>query len=376
MTGPESSPDRLLSPSLRVLLALAASVVVIAGISFARDVAGPIALAIVIVIICEPMRAPFERRGWPRWLGSLAVIVLAYVILIAMGALLWFAGNQFARLVVDLATDGGLAERVEEFVAWLESVGLFEEATDAVASVLDPTTLLSVVSSVGSAVLSVATALFFVLAYIIFMTVDAARYRAAPAIFGATRGRVIDRIAQLNRGIRRYYVVNAVFGAIVAIIDGLALWWMGVPAPMVWAILAFVTNFIPNVGFVLGLVPPAILAFFVGDWPLLIGVIAVYCVVNVVLQVLVQPKFVSDAVDLSLTLSFFSVIFWTFVIGPLGAILSIPLTLLTRALVLEPNPDALWLRWVSGDRTAVPPPPEPVAAQVRTRRRRRWPWSP
>src|SRR5690606_6507598 len=96
-------------------------------------------------------------------------------------------------------------------------------------------------------------------------------------------------------------------------------------------------------------------------------------VVNVVLQVLVQPKFVSDAVDLSLTLSFFSVIFWTFVIGPLGAILSIPLTLLSRALILEGNPDALWLRWVSGDRTAVPPPPEPELVLVR-RRRRRWIW--
>ena len=134
---------------------------------------------------------------------------------------------------------------------------------------------------------------------------------------------------------RRYYVVNASFGAVVAIIDGLALWALGVPAPAVWAILAFVTNFIPNIGFVIGLIPPALLALVVGGWPLMLAVIAVYCVVNVTLQVLVQPKFVSDAVNLSLTLSFFSVIFWTFIIGPLGAILSIPLTLLVRALVLE-----------------------------------------
>jgi AI-2 transport protein TqsA len=78
-------------------------------------------------------------------------------------------------------------------------------------------------------------------------------------------------------------------------------------------------------------------------------VIAVYAVVNVVLQVLLQPKFVSDAVDLSLTLSFVSVVFWTFVIGPLGAILSIPLTLLARDLLLDRDPDAGFLRWLSGD---------------------------
>lgn len=373
--APERAPDRMLSPSLRVLLVLAASAVALAGISFAREIFGPVALAIVIVIICEPLRRPLDRRGWPQWSSTTLVIVVAYLILLAMGALLWLAGTQFARLIGDLVSEGGLAKTVDEFVGWLQALGLDESASDAAAAALDPATLLDLAGSVGGTVLSVATALFFVCAYIIFMAVDAARYREAPALFGATRGAVISRIAHLNTGIRRYYVVNATFGAIVAVIDGLALWWMGVPAPVVWAILAFVTNFIPNIGFVLGLVPPAILAFVVGGWPLLLGVIAVYSVVNVVLQVLVQPKFVSDAVDLSLTLSFFSVVFWTFIIGPLGAILSIPLTLLARALVFEGDPDANWVRWISGDRTAVPPPPEPepepTAPSGRRRRRGR-----
>ena len=372
MTSSAPSSDRSLSPSLRVLLSLAAAVVVIAGLSFAREIVGPIALAIVIVVICEPLRRPLERRGWPNWAGSAAVIAVAYVVLGVMGLLLWFAGNQFARLVVDLAADGGLSRRLDETVDWLESLGLAGEAADAAAAALDPATLLSVVSSIGGTVLAVATALFFVFAYIIFMAIDAARYRQAGVVFHATHGPVLARITHLNSGIRRYYIVNASFGAIVAVIDGLALWAMNVPGAVVWAVLAFVTNFIPNIGFVLGVIPPAILAFFVGDWPLLLGVLIVYSVVNVVLQVLVQPKFVSDAVDLSLTLSFFSVIFWTFVIGPLGAILSIPLTLLTRALVLEGNPDALLLRWVSGDRTAVPPEPEPAPVPVHSRR---WPWS-
>jgi AI-2 transport protein TqsA len=94
------------------------------------------------------------------------------------------------------------------------------------------------------------------------------------------------------------------------------------------------------------------MAFVVGGWPLALAVVAVYCVVNVVLQVLVQPKFVADAVNLSLTLSFVSVVFWTFVIGPLGAILAIPLTLLVRALLLEGDPHSGWLRWLSGDDVA------------------------
>ena len=370
--APERTTDRMLSPSLRVLLLLAASTVTLAGVYFARDLFGPIALAIVIVVICEPLRRPLDRRGWPQWASTTAVIVVAYLILLSMGALLWLAGTQFARLVGDLVSQGGLENTAAEVVGWLQTLGVDEEASDAAASVLDPETLLGVARSIGGTVLSVATALFFVCAYIIFMAIDAARYGRAPALFGATKGPVLARISHLNSGVRRYYIVNATFGAIVAVIDGLALWWMGIPAPVVWAILAFVTNFIPNVGFVVGLVPPAILALVVGGWPLMLGVIAVYSIVNVVLQVLVQPKFVSDAVDLSLTLSFFSVIFWTFIIGPLGAILSIPLTLLARALVFEGDPDATWVRWLSGDRTAVPPEPEPEQAPVvRGRRRRR-----
>ncbi|QDE34514.1 AI-2E family transporter [Microbacterium foliorum] len=369
--APDSAPAGVLSPSLRVLLTLAAATVALAGVYFIREVFGPVALAIVIVVICEPLRRPLDRRGWPRWASTTAVIALAYLILVAMGALLWLAGTQFARLITDLVSEGGLDRAAAQLVSTLQSLGLDAEASDAAASVLDPETLLGLVRSVGGTVLSVATALFFVCAYIIFMAVDAARYRQAPALFAATKGATIERIVHLNSGIRRYYVVNATFGAIVAVIDGLALWWMGIPVPIVWAILAFVTNFIPNIGFILGLVPPAILAFVVGDWPLLLGVIAVYCVVNVVLQVLVQPKFVSDAVDLSLTLSFLSVIFWTFIIGPLGAILSIPLTLLVRTLVLEGDPSTTWLRWLSGDRTAIPPEVRPSEERSDTRPRRR-----
>jgi predicted PurR-regulated permease PerM len=353
--SPHAAPaEPLLSPSLRVLLTLAAAAVVLAGVYFARSVFGPLALAIVLVVICEPARRPLQRLGWPRWAGTTAVIVVAYLVLLGMAALLWVAGAQFAGLVADYADK--LRASAGDVVAWLQSMGLDQQAADATASAVDPKTILGAVSSLGGTVIGVATALFFVFAYVIFMAADAARYGEAERVFGAERRPVILRARQLNTGIRRYYVVNASFGAVVAIIDGLALWALGVPAPITWAILAFVTNFIPNIGFVIGLIPPAVLAFVVGGWPLFLAVIAIYCVVNVVLQVLVQPKFVSDAVDLSLTLSFFSVIFWTFVIGPLGAILSIPLTLFVRTLVLEGDPGATWLRWLSGDRTARPGP--------------------
>lgn len=348
---PPSGP--VLSPALRTLIGLAAAVVILAGLFFAREIVGPLALAAVIVIICHPVRHPLEQRGWPRWLATTTVVTVAYVVLAAMAAMLVYAGSAFVGLVRDSADE--LQATASSVVSWLESLGLDDQASDATASLLDPSTLLGYAASFGGAALSVLTAFFFVLAYVIFMAADGSRYARAGETFGARVESTVGRFQAFNRGVRRYYVVNASFGLVVAVIDGLALWALGIPIPIVWGILAFVTNFIPNIGFVIGLIPPMLLALVVGGWPLMLAVIAIYCVVNVTLQVMIQPKFVSDAVDLSLTLSFFSVIFWTFVIGPLGAILSIPLTLLVRALILEGDPQNWWLRWLSGDRQARPP---------------------
>lgn len=351
---PASAPAApVLSPTLRVLLGLAAAVIALAGLFFARELVGPLVLAAVIVIICHPVRHPLERWGWPRWAATTGVIVVAYLILLVLGALLFFAGTQFVRLVADYSDE--LQASAQSVIAWLGSIGVDEQASDAAASALEPSTIVSFFASLGGTAIGILTALFFVFAYVIFMAADGSRYARAEASFGPSARTTVRRFQVFNASVRRYYVVNASFGAVVAIIDGLALWALGVPAPAVWAILAFVTNFIPNIGFVIGLIPPALLALVVGGVPLMLAVVAIYCVVNVTLQVLVQPKFVSDAVSLSLTLSFFSVIFWTFVIGPLGAILSIPLTLLVRALVLEGDPDARWLRWLSGDAAAAAP---------------------
>ena len=343
--APASGPA--LSQATRILLGLAAAVVVLAGMSFARGIIGPLAVAIVIVIICAPVRRPLERWGLPSWLATTAVILVSYAVLIIMALLLAFAVAEFTELAIDYAP--ALRDTADLFIKQLDAIGMDAQASDAITGMLTPARILDLAASLGNTLLVALTALFFIFAYMIFMAADAARYAKAESSFGASAKPRMTRFAQFNGSVRRYFVVNAAFGLLVAVVDALALWAMGVPAPIVWGVLAFVTNFVPNIGFVLGLVPPAVLALVVGGWPLMIAVVAVYCVANVGLQVLIQPKFVSDAVNLSLTLSFVSVLFWTFIIGPLGAILAIPLTLLARALLLEGDPNAKWLRWLTGD---------------------------
>src|SRR5262249_4764827 len=143
-----------------------------------------------------------------------------------------------------------------------------------------------------------------------------------------------------------------------AVIDSLALVIMGVPGAFIWGVLSFVTNFIPNIGFVIGVIPPALIALLDGGPGLMIAVIVVYVVINFVIQTVIQPRIVADAARLSSTLTFLSLVFWSWAIGPLGALLAVPLSLLLKSLLIEADPEARWmLPLISGKPD---PDPEPV----------------
>ena len=180
--------------------------------------------------------------------------------------------------------------------------------------------------------------LLLLLFVVAFMALDAVGFSSRLSRVRRERPEVVGALDKFVAGTRSYLLVSTLFGLIVAAIDAGFLWLIGVPLPLLWGLLAFITNYIPNIGFVIGVVPPALLALLQGGPRLMVIVIVVYSVINFIIQSIIQPKYVADAVDLSLTLTFLSLIFWSFVIGPLGAVLAIPLTLLTKALLLDVDP--------------------------------------
>ncbi|WP_431278665.1 AI-2E family transporter [Leifsonia poae] len=317
--------------------------------SAARDVLAPILLAAVLVIVVHPIRRPLDRRGLPRWVGTGAVTAMSIGILVGLGVIVALAFGQFANVLKDYASD--IAEGSAAVHSFFAGLGFGSPAS--IAGWFDPKTLLTLIFDAGSHLVSAGAAIFFVFGYVIFMAMDGSRFQDVPAALAESESFRMRTFREFAAGTSRYFAVNSIFGLIVAVIDGLALWALGIPAPFAWAVLAFVTNYIPNVGFVIGLIPPFILALVTGGWGLALLVLAIYCVVNVVLQVLVQPRFVSQTVQLSVTITFASVVVWTFLLGPIGSILAVPLTLLTRFLLFGADPDARLARWLSGE----PEPP-------------------
>jgi hypothetical protein len=139
-------------------------------------------------------------------------------------------------------------------------------------------------------------------------------------------------------------VVTTVFGFAVAVVDTIGLVVLGVPLALLWGLVSFLTNYVPNIGFFLGLAPPTLLALLDGGPRTAVLVVVIYCAANFVLQSVIQPLVVGDTVGLSVTLTFLSVLLWTVVLGPLGAILAVPLTLFVVAVLVGQDPDRPWAR--------------------------------
>jgi AI-2 transport protein TqsA len=347
---------------LIVLLTVAAGVITVAGLQAFSAVLGPVLLALVLTIAVHPVFTGLRRRGWPSWAALTVMISAAVAIVLGIAVALALA---LARLATVLPSyEPRVAALVADATAALGELGIGADQVRAAAAGIDLGTVAGLLGGLLAGVASGLSNLLFLLSMLLFMGLDAAGFGARVAAAGAGRHSVLAALGGFTRGTRSYLVVTTVFGVIVAVLDGGALWIMGVPLAALWALVSFVTNYIPNVGFLIGLVPPALLALLEGGPRLALLVVIVYIVINFVIQTLIQPKYVGDAVDLSLTLTFLSLVFWSWVIGPIGAVLAVPLTLLVKALLVDADPGT---RWISGLLTASDPAePQPQPPPVGT----------
>jgi AI-2 transport protein TqsA len=346
---------------LVVLLGAAAAIIVAAGIRSVAWLIGPVFLALVIVISVAPVQRWFRRRGWPRWAVTLVLVVAVYLVVLAIALAIIVSIARLATALPQYAAESRTL--TESLAGVLARFGVGAGELRQVVESLDLGRLAGLLGALLGSVAGLAGNLAFVLTLLLFLSLETGTVGGRLGRIAADRPAMRQALADFAGGTRQYMLVTTVFGVIVAVLDTLALLLMGVPLAVMWGVLAFVTNYIPNIGFVIGLAPPALLALLVGGPGLMVLVIVVYVVLNFVIQSLIQPRFVGDAVGLSMTVTFLSLAFWAWLLGPLGAILAIPLTLLTKAVLVDVDPRASWVDALmsasTADRTD-PPPPRPA----------------
>ncbi|WP_255622077.1 AI-2E family transporter [Pseudonocardia sp. DSM 110487] len=349
-----------------ILVGAAATVIVLAGVQAVAWLIGPAFMALIIVIAVAPAQSWLRRNGWPGWATTLVVLLLVYAIMLGLALGIVFS---VARLATELPKYASTADGlVTSATAQLAALGVGPEQLAQARSSLSLGSFAGVLGSLLSSVAGLASNLVFLLALLLFLSVEAGGTGDRLASIAADRPRIADALGHFAWGTRQYLLVTTVFGLIVAVLDSVALALMGIPLAITWGLLSFITNYIPNVGFIIGVVPPALLALLTGGPQLMLIVIVVYCGINFVVQSIIQPRFIGDAVGLSVTVTFVVLVFWAWLLGPLGAILAIPLTLLAKALLVDIDPQAKWADALLRD---TPKEPDPDAPAKKSRRERR-----
>jgi predicted PurR-regulated permease PerM len=338
-----------------MLLGAGAAVLVLGGIRATAWLIGPAFLALIVVIALYPVQALLRRHNWPEWSTTLVLVLLVVGVLVSLVLVVVVSLAQLAALLPQYADHAN--KLLQSLSNSLSSFGVHKGQLNEAVSAISPDKVVALIGVILAGLSATLTSLVFLLCLMLFFSVDAGGIERRLAAVAADRPPLETALRSFAHGTRSYLLVSTVFGLIVGVLDGAALAIIGVPLPVLWAVLAFITNYIPNVGFLIGLVPPALLALLTLGVPEMFLVIAVYCVLNFVIQSLIQPHYVGDSVGLAMTTTFVALVFWAWLLGPLGALLAIPLTLLIKALLVDADPSARWATALAGSLASEPRPP-------------------
>ena len=352
-------------PSVSViLLTLTAAVAILFGMKQYAEILGPLLLTVNLFIAAYPIQTWLVSLKVPRIIAQVVLALTVFAILaMFFYALTW----SITALVQELPRyQSQFWTLYHEVVALLAQVGVSEQQVVDQIRGVNPTSLAGLLSSALGSVTNIVSLLAVLIVMIFMMAFDSDTFGARNASLRRHQPRVWHSIADFIVGVRRYWVVTSIFGLIVAVIDVIALEFLGVPLALVWGILSFITNYIPNVGFVIGLVPPAIMALLANDPLTALLVVIIYSVANFVIQSIIQPKFNGDAVGVTALVSFLSLLLWSSVLGALGALLALPMTLLAKAILVDHDPQVRWVNaFISNDPTMADPhkiPQDPIHA--------------
>lgn len=332
----------MLPRTLIVLLSIIAAIAVLILLNQVAIFVTPVFLGVNLVIAVMPLQQWLLRKGMPRALAALASVLTIYAFLIA---LFWSIYWSVQSLVTELpGYSSEFNTLYRQMLDWLATLGVSQdEMLQQLQSAFSPGAIASAVGSLASdagvAIAFLAT-LFVVIFFLAWdsMGLPERVKRIAITNPGIVRG--VDRFAA---GVQRYWVVATVFGLIVSALDLVALTALGVPLALVWAVFAFVTNYIPNVGFVLGVIPPTLMALLANGPINALLTAILFSVINFVMQSLIQPKVAGDAVGVTPATSFLSLLVWAYALGPVGALLALPATLAVKTLLIDPDPRLSWV---------------------------------
>jgi predicted PurR-regulated permease PerM len=328
----------------QILVTIAAFVIVVAGMSAAKVILVPFLLAAFIAIISAPPLFWLQRKGLSTWLALLIVMLGVLFIGLLMAGLV---GSSVKNFSTDLPVyEAKLKQQTTLVIGWLEKLGV--DISDlAVTEIFDPGAAMKLVATLLSGLGSVLTNGFLILMTVIFMLLEASSFPAKLRTVLAGPERSLVRFDNFISNVKHYMAIKTLASLATGILVAIWLTVIGVDYPLLWGLLAFVLNYIPNIGSIIAAVPALLLAVIQLGFVRAAVAAAGYVVINLLMGNVIEPRFMGRGLGLSTLVVFLSLLFWGWVLGPVGMLLSVPLTI-TAKMALESRDDTRWIAVLLG----------------------------
>ena len=328
-----------MNSSTRVLLTIAAVVVIAFGLKAAESVVVSFLLSAFIAIIAAPPIFWLEQRRVPDALAITGVMIAMVGVLVSVGALLVRSGTAFTDRLPFYQER--VADLVNQTVAWLTGLGV-EIDSDIALNFLNPGMALDLAGNLLRALGSVMSNSFFILLTVIFILAEASSFPRKLREVLADPEKEMPLFSRFAESVNRYIAIKTSTSLTTGLLVTLSLWVIEVDFPVLWGLLAFLLNFVPNIGSIIAAVPAVLLALIQLGPGAALAATAAYLAINIIMGNVVEPRFMGRGLGLSTLVVFLSLVVWGSLLGPVGMFLSVPLTM-TAKLALEVNPATAWI---------------------------------
>lgn len=335
MTSPTSSQ----APTGRFLLTAAAFVIVVAGMRTAEPILVPLIVAAFLAIISTSPVFWLRQKGIPAPLAVLSVVLGVLSIGFAFILIIGTSLDDFSEAIPRYQTR--LTQEIDPIIQWIQGLG-FQLDKEMLLKSIDPGASMRLVANMLSGLGGILTNSFLILLTVIFILFEASSFQQkVRTAFGDPKG-TLSQLKKITNAVNNYLAIKTVVSLGTGIIVALWVWALGIDFPVIWGLLAFLLNFIPNLGSIIAAVPPVLLGYIQFGLGRTLLVAAGYGVVNLVFGNVVEPKLMGRKLGLSTLVVFLSLVFWGWVWGPVGMLLSVPMTMVVK-IALESSPSTRWI---------------------------------
>jgi AI-2 transport protein TqsA len=328
----------------QLLVSLAALVVIIAGMRASADIIVPFLLAVFIAIICSPALDWLERRGLPRAAAMVTVLMAVTTIGIGITGLVGSSLSQFTNDVPEYTERlNGYTRAVEQ---WLNGHGVPFD-TGEMRNLIDAGRVMKMAAEVFNSFGGVLTNAFLIFLTVVFILFETASFAVKLHAVMDDPEDTLARLGNVTASIKRYLAIKTMTSLLTGVVIGIGLTILGVENAVLWALLAFMLNYVPNIGSIIAAVPAVLFALVQLGVGGALATAAVFAMVNIVIGSVLEPRFMGRGLGLSTLVVFLSLVFWGWVLGPVGMFLSVPLTM-TVKIALGARESTRWIAVLLG----------------------------